>query len=165
MHISMKAAALAAGALVVATAAPAQQNAPQGQPAPQQQGQQAQQAPPPGPPRRAPQPYSPQPAVTASFEGRSGSFSGVIDRDKGEMCYLLNAAGIAGATAAKIVSDKGAVAVDLQPPIGGASGTCAAIGADTAKALLDHPDNYWLQIDSATYPQATMAPLRAQTYG
>jgi hypothetical protein len=158
----MKAAALAAGALVFATAASAQENGPP----PQQQGQQAQQAPPPQrPPRRAPEPYSPHPAVTASFEGRSGSFSGVIDKDKGEMCYLLNAAGIAGASAAKIVSDKGAVAVNLQPPVGGASGTCAPIAADTARALLDHPGNYWLQIDSATYPQATMAPLHAQTYG
>jgi hypothetical protein len=160
MHISIKAAAVAAGALVLATAGVAQQNGP-----PPQQGQQAPAQANQGPPRRAPQPFSPQPAVTASFEGRSGSFTGIVDTEKGELCYLLNAAGIAGATSARIITDKGQPAVTLQPPVGGASGTCAAIGADTAKALLDHPERYWLEIGNATYPQATLAPLHSQTWG
>jgi hypothetical protein len=160
MHIAMKAAALAVGALVFATAAVAQQNGPP----PQAQGQQGRPANQ-GPPRRAPQPFAPQPAVVASFEGRGGNFTGIVDKDKGELCYLLNVAGVDGANAAKIVSDKGAVAVNLQAPVGGASGSCAAIGADTARALLDHPERYWVQIDSAAYPQAAMAALHAQTYG
>lgn len=164
MHTMLKSAA-ALGAVAFATAAIAQ-NAPppsppaNARPAPSRQG----------PPRRAPQPYKPAPAVTASFEGRSANFTGVVDPDQGQMCYLLNVAGIAGATGAKIVAgqpDKpGQVAVNLQPPTDGASGTCYTIGADAAKALLDHPERYYLEVDNATYPQgAAFAPLRSQTYG
>lgn len=167
MHRIGKAAALAAGALVFATAAIAQENGPPPGPPPQGQAQGQR---PPGPPRRAPQPYKPSPAVYASFAGRNANFTGVIDPNSGQMCYLLNAAGIDGATSAKIVSgtpDKpGAVAVNLQPPTEGTSGTCYSVGADTAKALLDHPERYYLEVDNGTYPTgAAVAMLHAETYG
>jgi hypothetical protein len=168
MHNVVKSAAFALGALGLATAGAAQQggNAPPAQQAP---GAKAPPAPP-RPPRRAPPPYKPLPAVTARFEGRSANFTGVVDPANGQLCYLLNVAGIDGATAAKVVAGSpgkpGAVAVTLQPPVSGASGTCNTIGPDTAKALLDHPENYYLEVDNATYPQgAAFAPLKAQTYG
>ncbi|HEY7806035.1 MAG TPA: CHRD domain-containing protein [Croceibacterium sp.] len=157
--------AAALGAVAFATAAIAQNAPPPSPPA------NAQPAPPrQGPPRRAPQPYKPSPAVYASFAGRNANFTGVIDPNAGQMCYLLNAAGINGATSAKIVSgtpDKpGAVAVNLQPPTDGTSGTCYTLGADTAKALLDHPERYYLEVDNDTYPTgAAVAMLHAETYG
>jgi hypothetical protein len=165
MHSMLKSAACVLGALALAVPAAAQQNAPP----PQQQGQQAQRppnAPPPGPPRRPPQPYSPQPAVTASFAGRNANFTGVVDPAAGQLCYLLNVAGIPGVTGAKIVTDKGQPVVNLETPADGSSGTCASIGADVAKALLASPGNYVVQVDNAAYPQgAATAPLSAQTYG
>jgi len=172
MHDIVKSAAVALGTLALAaTGASAQNNAPppqapQGQPAPG-----AQQAPPQQrPPRRAPQPYKPSPAITASFEGSSANFTGVVDPDSGQLCYLLNVAGIDGATAAKIVTGEpgkpGPAAVTLQPPADGSSGTCASIGADTAKALLANPGKYYLEVDNSAYPQgAAFAPIEAQTYG
>ena len=165
MHSMLKTAACAIGALALAAPAAAQKNAPQGQAAPPQQAQRPN-APPPGPPRRAPQPYSPQPAVTASFAGRNANFTGVVDPAAGQLCYLLNVAGIDGVTGARIVTDKGQQVVNLETPVDGASGTCASIGADVAKALLASPGNYVVKIDNAAYPQgAASAPLVAQTYG
>jgi len=166
MHSMLKTTACAIGALALAAPAAAQQNAPQGQASPPQQGQRPPDAPPPGPPRRAPQPYKPQPAVTASFAGRNANFTGVVDPAAGQLCYLLNVAGIDDVTSARIVTDKGQPVVNLETPVDGASGTCASIGADVAKALLASPGNYVVQIDNAVYPQgAATAPLMAQTYG
>lgn len=163
MHTILKS-AVALGALALAAAAVAQEGAPPPGP-PQGQGT----APPrQGPPRRAPQPYKPSPAVTASFGDRNPNFTGVVDPDAGQLCYLLNVAGIDGATSARIemgTPGKAQTVVNLQPPAAGSSGTCAQIGGDTARALLDHADKYFIEIDSAAYPQgAAYAPLKSETY-
>jgi hypothetical protein len=114
----------------------------------------------------APQPWNPDPSISASLDvGGSGSFTGVFD--KGQLCYILTAAGIDGVTAAKIVSTKpdknGQVVLHLQPPVGGASAGCSPVDGDLAKRLVKNAENFALQIDSATYPQgAASAPLTGQ---
>jgi hypothetical protein len=96
--------------------------------------------------------------------GGSGSFTGVIDPAKGQMCYMLDAAGIGHPTAAKIeaagAGASGQAVVTLQAPTGGSSGDCAAIPANVARDLLAHPKGYALVIDTAAYPGGALrAPL------
>jgi hypothetical protein len=162
MHTMLKAAAFALGTLALGGTGAAQQNrsAQQGQAAAP-----AQNAPQPPRGRPAPPPYSPAPVITASLDiGGSGNFTGVIDG--GQLCYLLNAAGIAQPTAAHIHSGKageaGPAVVTLATPTDGASGACMPIAADLAKKLVADAPDYYLDIHSATYPQGE---VRAQLAG
>ena len=104
----------------------------------------------------APAPWNPSPSVSASLDiGGSGNFTGVID--KGQLCYMINAAGIDNPTAAVIRSgkkaDAGAVVMNLKPPVGGASADCAPIADDLARKLVKNAGDYWFTIQSAQYPQ------------
>ena len=111
----------------------------------------------------APAPWNPSPSITASLDiGGSGNFTGVFDNN--QLCYMLNAAGLANPTAAKIVStqsgNKDQVVLNLQPPANGASAACAPVAPDLAKRLVKNAPNFALEIDTATYPQgAVRAPL------
>ena len=74
-----------------------------------------------------PAPWNPSPSITASLDiGGSGNFSGVLDN--GQLCYIINAAGLANPTAAVIrsgkKSDNGAVVMNLRAPVGGSVGDC-----------------------------------------
>ena len=107
--------------------------------------------------------WQPAPSITASLDiGGSGNFTGVFDNN--QLCYMLNAAGLANPTAAKIVStqsgNKDQVVLNLQPPANGASAACAPVAPDLAKRLVENAPNFALEIDTATYPQgAVRAPL------
>ena len=81
----------------------------------------------------APAPWTPDPSITASLDiGGSGNFTGVFD--KGQLCYMINAAGVMNPTAAVIRSgrkaDNGAVVLTLSPPAGGSSGGCVPVADD-----------------------------------
>ena len=110
-----------------------------------------------------PAPWNPSPSITASLDiGGSGNFTGVMD--KGQMCYMINAAGLMNPTGVKIVSTKpdknGQVMLQLQPPVNGAGGGCVPIDPDLARRLVKNAPNFALEIDSATYPNgAVSAPL------
>ena len=114
----------------------------------------------------APPPWNPSPSITASLDiGGSGGLTGVIDNQR--LCYMINAAGIMNPTAAVIRSgrkaDKGAVVLNLAPPVGGASGDCTPISGDLAQRLVKNSGDYYFEIDSATYPQgAAGAWLKGQ---
>ena len=104
----------------------------------------------------APAPWNPSPSVTASLDiGGSGNFTGVID--KGQLCYMINAAGIDNPTGATIRSgkkaDAGAVVINLKPPVGGASADCTPVADDLARKLVKGSNQYWFEVDSAAYPQ------------
>ena len=104
----------------------------------------------------APPAWRPAPSITASLDiGGSGNFTGVID--KGQLCYMINAAGIDNPTAAAIrsgkKSDNGAVVMNLKPPVGGASADCTPIAEDLARKLVRGSNQYWFEVDSAAYPQ------------
>ena len=103
----------------------------------------------------APPAWRPAPSITASLDiGGSGNFTGVID--KGQLCYMINAAGIDNPTGAAIRSgkkaDAGAVVVNLKPPVGGASADCMPISDDLARKLVRNAGDYWFTIQSAAYP-------------
>ncbi|MGZ3266013.1 MAG: CHRD domain-containing protein [Reyranella sp.] len=104
----------------------------------------------------APAPWNPSPSITASLDvGGTGNFTGVID--KGQLCYMINAAGVANPTAAVIrsgnKSDNGAVVMNLRPPVGGSVGDCTPVAPDLARKLVRNSHDYWFEIDSAQYPQ------------
>lgn len=103
-----------------------------------------------------PAPWNPSPSITASLDiGGSGNFSGVLDN--GQLCYIINAAGLANPTAAVIrsgkKSDNGAVVMNLRAPVGGSVGDCTPVAPDLARKLVKDAHNYWFEIDSAQYPQ------------
>ena len=103
-----------------------------------------------------PQPWNPSPSITASLDiGGSGNFSGVLDN--GQLCYIINAAGLANPTAAVIrsgqKSDNRAVVMNLRAPVGGSVGDCTPVAPDLARKLVKDAHNYWFEIDSAQYPQ------------
>ena len=95
---------------------------------------------------------SPRLAMNASFRAADG---GVLDN--GQLCYIINAAGLANPTAAVIrsgkKSDNGAVVMNLRAPVGGSVGDCTPVAPDLARKLVKDAHNYWFEIDSAQYPQ------------
>jgi len=76
---------------------------------------------------------------------------------------MINAAGIANPTAARIVARKpeknGEVLLELKAPVGGAAGDCVPVSDDLARRLVKNADNFALVITSADYPIAAWAPL------
>lgn len=114
--------------------------------------------------RPPPPPYDPHPVLSADLGlGGSGAFSGVADRETGQLCYMIYAAGVQNPTAASIRDSKtNTEVVKLAVPTGGTSGGCANIGQDLAKKLVANPDAYSVAIASAMYPNGTAASGQLQ---
>lgn len=116
--------------------------------------------------RPPPPPYTPHPVLSADLGlGGTGGFSAVLDTDAGQLCYMINAAGVQGATGAMITQGKAmSPVVQLAPPTGGSSGGCLTIDKDLARKLVSDPDDYMVEVASATYPGGLAAhgPLKAQ---
>jgi len=74
----------------------------------------------------------------------------------GQLCYALSAPGLADPVAAHIhkggPGENGAPVVPLAAPAGGASGGCVAIDAALAKAMVDNPDGYYVNVHTKTMP-------------
>jgi hypothetical protein len=98
--------------------------------------------------------------------GGSGNFTGVLDRQTNELCYILNADGVDQPTAAHIhvggPGESGQPVVPLETPDDGASGACVAVEASVAQALVANPGGYYVNIHNAAYPQGV---VRAQLKG
>ncbi len=133
MHTAVRAAALAFG--VAAIAAPAVAATP------------------------PPPPYMPHAVLEANIgEGGNQAFTGVDDRDTGQLCYMLYASDVANPTGAFIRDNKSNKAVvNLAVPTGGTSGGCADIGKDLAGKLASDPDDYSVHVASSAYPDGTAA--------
>jgi|SRR5215212_11199192 len=73
-----------------------------------------------------------------------------------EICYQLTVSNIAPATAAHIhvggVGTPGPVVVPLAPPTGGSSSGCATVDRELVKAIIQDPENYYVNVHNATYP-------------
>ena len=118
--------------------------------------------------QEAANPYlSNDPIVFASLDiGGRGNFTGVIDPEANRLCYILNAPGVETPTAAHIhlggPGESGAPVVPLETPAEGASGGCVELEADLAKALVDNPGGYYVNVHNAAYPGGA---VRAQLRG
>lgn len=178
MHTILRSTAIALGTLALAAPASAQQ-APAAEEAQNQQAQNQQaqnqepqnQEPPnrQAPNRQAPAQYvNDKPVLSASLDlGGTGSFTGVLDPQANELCYILNADAVDQPTAAHIhvggPGEDGAPVVPLATPDDGASGGCVTLEADLAQALVANPGGYYVNIHNAAYPGgAARAQLRGQ---
>jgi hypothetical protein len=86
----------------------------------------------------------------------SGSAVLRLNRGQGEICYELAVSGIAPAFAAHIhvgtAGVAGPVVVPLAAPSEGSSSGCAAVDRDLVKAIIQHPENYYVNVHNAEYP-------------
>ena len=97
-------------------------------------------------------------------DGGPGQFTGVLDPATNQLCYMINVPGM-DATAAHIhvgtAGQDGAPVVPLATPKGGASGACATLKPDIAKALVSNPAGYYVNVHTAAYPMgATRGQLK-----
>lgn len=107
--------------------------------------------------------------LTATLNGASetgggdadgtGSFSGQLDVDTGDLCFTLSATKIAPATAAHI--HEGAAGVDGKPVAnltvtGPSDDSCVAAEPDLLKAIVAAPGNYYVNVHTADYPKGAV---------
>ena len=108
--------------------------------------------------------FSTDPILDADLgQGGPGSFTAVIHKADGQLCYIINVPGLADATAAHIhvgaVGQDGAPVVPLVAPKDGSGGGCVAVKADTIDALLANPGGYYVNVHTAAMP---MGEVRGQ---
>ena len=91
----------------------------------------------------------------------SGTATIELNPGQGEVCFELTASGIAPATAAHIhvgSSDvAGPVVVGLAPPTSGSSSGCVSdVDRDLIKAIIQNPENYYVNVHNADYPAGAL---------
>ena len=90
----------------------------------------------------------------------SGTATLTINPGQGEICYTLTVEGIAPARAAHIhvgtATQAGPVVVGLMPPTSGESSACATVDRGLAKAILKHPENYYVNVHTADFPAGAL---------
>jgi hypothetical protein len=92
-------------------------------------------------------------------DGR-GTATITLNPDKGEVCYSLTVVNIKEATAAHIhegaAGKAGAVKVALEAPKTGTAMGCKQAEATLIEAIMQHPDNYYVNVHSAEFPQGAV---------
>ena len=93
----------------------------------------------------------------------SGEFAVWVDPAMGRVCYTLGTAGISTPTMAHIhkgdAHSSGPVVVPLTTPVHNLSDTCTPVSADVANQIIADPDDYYVNVHTADYPQGA---IRAQ---
>jgi hypothetical protein len=80
------------------------------------------------------------------------SFTAVLDKAKGELCYMVNAPSIPTANGAAITDASGKTVVKLATLTGTSGGGCATVAGDLSSAMLANPGNYMIEVSSAADP-------------
>ena len=79
-----------------------------------------------------------------------------LNPGRSEICYQLTVSDIAPATAAHIhvgtSTEAGPVVVGLTPPTGGSSSACASVDRDLIKAIMQSPQNYYVNVHNPEFP-------------
>lgn len=77
-----------------------------------------------------------------------------------EICYTLDVTGIAPARAAHIhvgTSDvAGPIVVHLAAPTSGSSSACATADRELIKAIIQHPEQYYVNVHNAEFPAGAL---------
>ena len=93
----------------------------------------------------------------------SGTASFTFNHGQGEVCFVLEVANIAPATAAHIhvapATDPGPVVIPLTAPTDGSSSGCVSADQDLIKAITQNPENYYVNVHNADFPPGA---IRAQ---
>jgi hypothetical protein len=98
----------------------------------------------------------------------SGTAALTVNPGLGEICYTLTVEGVAPITAAHIhvgpAGVAGPVVVPLIPPdpVSGTSSACAQVERELALAIIQNPENYYVNVHNAEYPAGA---LRGQLSG
>lgn len=78
----------------------------------------------------------------------------------GRVCYWLEVSGIAPATAAHIhvapAGTAGPVVIPLAAPTSGSSSGCAEVSRELAKALIQDPTAYYVNVHNGDYPAGAL---------
>jgi hypothetical protein len=86
----------------------------------------------------------------------SGSASITLNHGQGEICFELSVSGVAPVTAAHIhaapAGVNGPIVVPLTPPTSGMSSGCTSADPDLIKAIIQHPENYYVNVHNAEFP-------------
>jgi len=86
----------------------------------------------------------------------TGTAAITLNPGQEEVCFALTVTNIAPATAAHIhvgaVGTPGPVVVGLAPPTGGSSSGCVSADRELIKAIIQHPENYYVNVHNAPYP-------------
>jgi hypothetical protein len=86
----------------------------------------------------------------------SGTATITLNHGQGEVCWELTVSNIAPATAAHIhvapAGVAGPVVVPLSPPTSGTSSGCANADRDLIKAIIQNPENYYVNVHNAAHP-------------
>jgi hypothetical protein len=91
----------------------------------------------------------------------SGTAELTLNHGQGEVCFSLTVSGIAPATAAHIhVIDPetgfGPVVVGLAAPTDGSSSGCVSADQDLIKAIIQNPENYYVNVHNADFPAGAL---------
>ena len=90
----------------------------------------------------------------------SGTATITLNHGQGEVCWELTVSGIAPASAAHIhvgpVGVAGPVVVPLSPPTSGSSSGCASADRDLIKAIIQNPEEYYVNVHNAEYPPGAL---------
>ncbi len=87
----------------------------------------------------------------------SGTAELLIDPERGRFCYVLTVEGIAPAQLAHIHQSPvgeagGPIIVHLEAPTDGESEGCVSITPETARSLLEHPADYYVNVHNPEHP-------------
>jgi len=86
-----------------------------------------------------------------------------VNPGQGEVCYSVTVSGVDPITAAHIhvapATSPGPVVIPLAPFTGNSTSGCADVDRGLALALIQEPENYYVNVHNATYPAGA---LRAQ---
>ncbi len=86
----------------------------------------------------------------------SGTAALRVNIGQERVCYTLSVADIGPARAAHIhkapAGAPGPVVVPLTAPTSGSSAACADIDRDLAKAILKHPEGYYVNVHNSAFP-------------
>jgi hypothetical protein len=73
-----------------------------------------------------------------------------------QICWSITASNLATPTAAHIhrgaVGVNGPVVVSLSPPVDGSSTGCVSVDPDLLKDIMQHPENYYVNVHTTEYP-------------
>jgi hypothetical protein len=86
----------------------------------------------------------------------TGSFTATLNPGHDKLCYELRSEKLDSPTAAHIhqgmVGKNGGPVVMLEPPKTGMSKACVAVAADLGAKLMQNPENYYVNVHNAAYP-------------
>jgi hypothetical protein len=90
----------------------------------------------------------------------AGSFTATLNPGHDQLCYELKVDKIDAANAAHIheapTGQAGPPVVALEAPASGTSKACVAVAGELATKLMQHPENYYVNVHNAAFPNGAV---------